>query len=129
VFTVVYKENSWEVNREFFKENVPVYSIFESGEYVWLGSDTKAYRIKLSKEFEPVEVNSYYFLEEFSEKVIVTGLGNKPYFLLSTGIYGFDTEMDELVSIDTLQDRKQQFYQYVFAGDGQTWIYSSSLMM
>lgn len=121
-FTVVYKENSWEVNREFFKENVPVYSIFESGEYVWLGSDTKAYRIKLRKDFEPVEVNSYYFLEEFSEKVIVRGLENQPYFLLSTGIYGFDTEIDELVSIDTLQDRKQQFYQYVFAGDGQTWI-------
>jgi serine phosphatase RsbU (regulator of sigma subunit)/ligand-binding sensor domain-containing protein len=121
-FTVAYRENTWNVNREFFTESVPVYSIFEGNECVWLGSDTKAYRIKLNEDCEPIKSDSYYFLEEFSEKVMIRGLECKPYFLLSTSIYDYETERDELIRIDTIQGSKQQFYHYIFSGDGQTWI-------
>ena len=48
-FAINYNQGEWEVDRNFFPGNDPIYSIYETAEGVWLGSETKVHILPVSK--------------------------------------------------------------------------------
>ncbi len=121
-FTVNFNQGEWEVNRNFFPGDEPVYSIYETPEGIWLGSETKAFRLSYPPDQLKKEATTYLFPSEYSERVIVRGRNQKPVFLLSTGCYVYDPEKDELVRSKTILPGDMETYHYICSEDGSTWV-------
>lgn len=121
-FTVKFTQDEWEVNRNFFPKNEPVYSIYETKEGIWLGSETKAYRLPYPPEQQQKEIKTCFFPGEYSERVMIRGINEKPVFLLSTGSYLYDPENDEMARTNTILPGDIETYHYIFSGDGSTWV-------
>ncbi len=121
-FTVKFIQGEWEVNRNFFPWDEPVYSIFETTEGIWLGSETKVFRLSYPPVQQQSEVKTYFFPDEYSERVMIRGINQEPVFLLSTGSYLYDVENDELVRTNTILPGDMETYHYIFSEDGSTWV-------
>ena len=121
-FTVNYSQGDWEVNRNYFPADEPVYSIYEGSTGIWMGSETKVFRVSFSPDPGPDDVAVFFFPGEYAERVMVREINREPVFLLSTGSYVYEQESEELVKVDTILPSGSETYHYIFSEDGTSWV-------
>ncbi len=119
-----YAEGKWNTHTQL-KETLKtsVYSVMEDGQTLWLGAESRVFKISLDQNFLPQNLPKLYeFPESFSEDVIVRKLKNQPAFILSSGIYTYSPQADKMIKNPRLaryfNPQSKIFYQQ----KGYTWI-------
>ncbi len=119
-----YQAGNWLVHsqlKEAFK--TATYSLVEDGNTVWLGAESRVYKVTLGQDFLPQKLpEKYDFRDSFSEDVIVRMLKGQATFILSAGIYSYSPKSNQMYKNPRLEryfnTRSEVFYKQA----GFTWI-------
>lgn len=129
LFSVLWKNSSWVIENGFKNLNQPVYSITEErGNNLWIGSDGLTVRAKMDENANAITTKTYYFNNDFAEKVITGRVEGKVNFFLSSGIYAYDGAKDSLVNAEVKDERSVKKFnrRYVASQENITWSYNNN---
>ena len=123
---VNYLDGSFKVNHNYLTLQMPVYSVWEGNNILWLGSDTRAIKIGLENYSEPSIQKIFNIPTPYSEKVIVGEVSGVPAFFTTSGIFRYEVKTDELVKMYTSWYTDQEFLWCIFSQDNNIWIFKEN---
>ena len=120
--TVDFTNGSVIVNHNFLSVNLPVYSVLEDNNILWLGSDTRVIKVRSSRNETPVIQKIYDILSLYSESVFIKIISGEPTFFTSSGIFRYDNKNDVMVRLNSPLFTNMEFIRYIFSRDGTVWV-------
>ncbi len=122
-----YQAGNWRVHsqlKEAFK--TATYSIVEDGNTVWLGAESRVYKVTLGNDFLPQKLpEKYEFKDSFSEDVVVRMVKGQPTFILSAGIYSYSPKTNQMYKNPRLERYFNARSAIFYKQEGFTWIKNS----
>ncbi len=124
IYELNYSENQWSVTNisETKAFDFPVFSITEvkQGKELWLGSENKAFNLKLDDNGKST-ILGYNFHSEYSERIMVQKVDGEPRFFLNSGIYTYNKANDIIYKLALYPDLIPN-PKYLFSQDSITWL-------
>jgi len=108
------------VRNPFKNMLLPIHSIFEHDELLWLSSDSKIFRVNNPADSISMEFHSYN--SPGRDQVTIRSFSTEPVFFTSSGIYTFDIETNDLQEIDSIFPSEIESMRYIFSDQSQVWI-------
>jgi class 3 adenylate cyclase len=125
LFAVAYNSSTGQWEKEFNFESIEqdVHSILEFDENeLWIGCDNIAFRALLNPQARPYSVKGYDFDVQFSERVLVRNINNKPIFFLSNGLYHYDAEEDNVFIDEHWEEQLEADLRFIASQEKITWL-------
>ncbi|NOY36783.1 MAG: SpoIIE family protein phosphatase [Chlorobi bacterium] len=122
VYLLKFSEGRWQVDRDYFPSDLPVYSIIRDGKNLWLGSESGALRLTVDNETLQVEnVKKYLFPTTYPQPVISIFINGSPAFLMKEGWYDFNPEMQKMILHADFPGTNQPWLNFIRAREN-VWI-------
>ncbi|MDX2305663.1 MAG: triple tyrosine motif-containing protein [Microscillaceae bacterium] len=119
--------NTWVVLDDREDEiNAALYSIIEHEQTLWLGSESRVFKVKIDASGKVGEAKKYEFKDSYSEDILVRILKGQPAFMLSAGIYSYSPEKDIMYKNPRLQKYFNARSPVFYAQPDYTWIKNTS---
>lgn len=119
--TIDFSNENYEVNHNYLPIGNPIYSILEERGDLWIGSDSKIYRVPLDKEGHAGKPILYQLPSQYSEPVIIRRINNRLTCFTPTGIFILN-DSNEWDLWDSLKPGNDMLNQYLFTGKEDVFI-------
>jgi serine phosphatase RsbU (regulator of sigma subunit) len=124
IFSIYFNPESedWDIEYNFQDFNRSVYSIIECSNHVlWVGTENYAYRFSIDSRGLPLFSDEFNFKNEFSERILIQKVYDKPYFLLSSYIAVYDEETESIKTYGEFDYDVISKIKYIFPQEHLTW--------
>ncbi|NJO02742.1 MAG: hypothetical protein HC880_14615 [Bacteroidia bacterium] len=123
VILLALEGNNWVVKDEIGKRiNSNINSLVEFKNDLWLGSESRLFRISLDSAGQFGKIKKYIFTKSYSEDVAVALLRDTPTFLLSSGIYSYSERNGKIHKNPRLQKYFSPRSKVLFNQESYVWL-------
>jgi len=112
--------NEWKVLADFTQIKMPIYSLTQIGQKIWLGSENQVIKVNLDAQGAYQGRQLYALPQYYLEKVQLTAMKQKPVLFLSDGIYRLNNKGNQFVK-DTSVKVARLPYQTIQGQGNELW--------
>ncbi|NJL14793.1 MAG: hypothetical protein HC913_18530 [Microscillaceae bacterium] len=118
-----YEKGQWRILADLNEAlNTPITSILEFKNDLWLGAESRVFKVKLDSKLAMGKPQKHIFQNSYSEEVIVRLVKGQPAFILTSGLHSYSAQKDQFFKNPRLERYFSQKSKVIYKQPGFTWI-------